>query len=63
MKEIPKIMTGNSAKETCPKIVECIRHSSFIIRMKSSGMATLPDEREEEPGKVHSLLGQVCDGA
>src|SRR5208337_3210204 len=52
MNAIPKIMTGNMAKEKLPNMVEWIRHSSFIMPMNRSSMAILPDKREEEVGQV-----------
>ncbi len=62
MNAIPKIMTGKRAKERLPNIVEWTRHSSFTIAVKSSNMATLPDEREEEGGQVLAAGFQVGNG-
>ena len=59
MKTMPNIMTGKSAKEICPNMVEWSRHSSFIMRMKSSGMMILPDEGEEELGEMRSPSSQI----
>jgi hypothetical protein len=38
MNAIQKMRMGKSAKERLPNIVEWIRHSSFTIATKSSGM-------------------------
>ena len=48
MNAIQKIMTGKSAKEMLPNIVEWTRHSSFTIATKSSSMGDPLHEREEE---------------
>ena len=61
MNAIPKIITGKRAKERLPNIVEWTRHSSFTIAVKSSNMAILPDEREEEGREVFAPCGQVGD--
>ena len=63
MNAIPKIITGNMANERLPNIVECIRHSSLTIAMKSSNMVSLPDEREEELREVLAPSGQIGDRA
>ncbi len=53
---MPKIITGKSAKERLPNIVEWTRHSSFIMFTKSLTMNTLLHEREEELVKVLVFL-------
>ena len=63
MQAIPKIITGKRAKLRLPKIVEWIRHSSFIIQVKSLNIATLPHEREEEFVKMPVVLSEFCDPA
>ena len=48
MNAMPKIITGKRAKLRLPKIVEWIRHSSFIILVKSLNMTVLLYKIEEE---------------
>src|SRR5208337_2978956 len=63
MKAIPKIITGKSANERLPNLVEWTRHSSFIMFLKSSSMVILPDKREEEGREMFPPSGQVGNGA
>ena len=52
MNAMPKIITGKRANERLPNIVECTRHSSFIMFTKSLCMGILLHEREEESVEV-----------
>src|SRR5512145_2671851 len=63
MNAIPKIITGNMAKERLPNIVECIRHSSLTMAMNSSNMVSLPDKLEEELREVLAPAGQFGNRA
>jgi hypothetical protein len=60
---MPKIMTGKRAKLRLPKMVEWIRHSSFIIFAKRLGMGDLLHNGEEEIVQVLLLCGKFCDCA